>query len=91
MVKCIPCLSDRTKEVLMSEYPHLHLESVPSCRGNKELDMCVGIVNKEKKGRSEYQQFVSECMKNKHIKGFGQAPLAMKECAGEWRKVRNKE
>ncbi len=40
---------------------------------------------KAKRPRSAYQNFISECMKAKHIKGFGNAAPAMKECAAQWK------
>jgi hypothetical protein len=42
---------------------------------------------KGKRQPSEYQKFISTCMKSKPIQGkaFGAASEYMKECAAEWR------
>jgi hypothetical protein len=45
----------------------------------------VGCGAKSKRVPSAYQRFIGDCMKSKHIKGFGQAPAAMRECAAAWR------
>ena len=62
------------------------LETIPDCSNSLELSMCV----KAKGKKSEYQVFIGNCMRSKPIKGkpFGEAAKYMKECAVEWRKVK---
>lgn len=87
MAKCVPCLSSRIKQLIKDGFndPAVNnlLSQVPECDNGREIDLCV--TGKGKRTRSEYQTFVSTCMKSKHIKGFGEAPKAMKECASEWK------
>ena len=39
---------------------------------------------RKKRKKSDYQKWVSKCMKDKEIKKFSEASTAMKECALEW-------
>lgn len=87
----ISCLSPRLKQVLIEELSRegamdellRELEDLPECpRG---VPIAFGSTKKGR-GRSEYQQFISECMRAKNIRQFGQAAQAMRECAAEWRK-----
>lgn len=86
----ISCLSPRLKQVLTEELSRegaveellRELEDLPECpRG---VPTAFGA--RKSRGRSEYQQFISECMRSKNIRQFGQAAQAMRECAAEWRK-----
>lgn len=38
-----------------------------------------------KRAPSAYNIFIGTCMKGKHIKGFGNAAPAMRECAATWK------
>lgn len=67
------------------------IEAVPLCElgmpvgfAESSSDNAKGPAKTQSKGRSAYQQFVSDCMKGKNITGAGQSPTAMKECAAEW-------
>lgn len=87
--RCIPCLGATVKEVLIEELgtqiarlPQL-LGEIPDCKDALGMDMCTK--GKKARGRSQYQEFISTCMKAKNIKGFGNAAPAMKECAGQWK------
>lgn len=94
-MKAITCLSEEMRmlltEALISagESPS-DLQEIPSCN----TEEMVGFGNSGRGGAkvkrsgppSKYNQFVSACMKSKNIKGKGQAPVAMKECAAEWQR-----
>ena len=85
MPKCQPCLSDELREIIRDNIhdPGIDelLATVPTCPIGTVMELCL----KKKRAPSAYQQFISECMKKKNIKGFGNAPAAMKECALEWK------
>ena len=51
-------------------------------------EICKGKRQKGKRELSEYQLFLSKCMKEKKIKKFGEASSAMKECVTEWKKLK---
>jgi hypothetical protein len=51
-------------------------------------EVCREKRRKGRRGLSEYQLFLSKCMKEKNIKKFGEASKAMKECVSEWRRKR---
>jgi len=80
MSKYIPCLTDELKQLISestdSKKVHDALKTIETC------PIKVGG-----RGRSAYQQFISECMQTKPIKGkpFGEAGKYMKECATQWR------
>lgn len=88
----ITCVSQPARDLLsrsglLSTAELQVLEQISDCeRGN------LGFTGKGKSGRarSAYQEFVSSCMKEKHIKGFGEAPKAMKACAAEWKARKGK-
>lgn len=40
---------------------------------------------KQKKPPSEYNQFISSCMKKQGVKSFAEAPEAMRKCSMEWK------
>ena len=85
--KCIPCLGEDLKEALRQlGDPVLNdaLDKVADCPDSMSLDLC----GKKARAKSQYQIFISQCMKSKPIKGkpFGEAAKYMKECAVAWRK-----
>ena len=51
-------------------------------------EICKGKRQKGKRELSEYQLFLSKCMKEKKIKKFGEASSAMKECVLKWKKLK---
>jgi len=98
-MKCIPCLSKGIKELLkqhVSDELHEMIDEVETCPTGVVMELCPAGVGNEKStkrkstGRSEYQAFISQCMKSKPIKGkpFGAASQYMKECAVEWKRVK---
>lgn len=69
--RCVPCLSPDLREAILQEIsdPVLRetVAQLPDC-GRK---------------RSAYQEWVSQCMKAKHLTGLD--PGAMRDCAQQWR------
>jgi len=90
--RCTPCLGNIVKEVLIEELgdriPNLALalQEVSDCSDTLGIDLCT--TGHKPRKRSQYQEYISTCMKAKHIKGFGNAAPAMKECAAEWKAQR---
>ena len=88
MPKCVPCISSKLRVLMIRFDPKLEslLKAVADCPKGQDLNLC----GKEKRVSSEYQRFISDCMKTKPIKGkpFGVASGYMKECAGAWRERR---
>ena len=82
--RCIPCLGTAIKQAILKQVKDsavaAALERIPDCEAPLGISVCGSM-----RGRSGYQQFISSCMKAKGIQSFGQAPQAMRECAGEWR------
>ena len=54
-------------------------------------EICTEKAKKKREIRSDYQKFISECMKAKKIKKFEEASKAMKECAASWQKAKMEE
>ena len=92
MPKCAPCMSSKLKDWIIRFDPKLEslLKAVADCPKGQDISLCVG---KEKRAPSEYQRYISDCMKSKPIKGkpFGAASGYMKECAGAWRERNAKQ
>lgn len=86
MPKCDPCLAAEVKEALrkiLKDGDDIKvLDSVPDCPEGVMLNLCV----KEKRKRSEYQSFVSDCMREKDIHSRDEAKEGIKFCAAEWQK-----
>jgi len=86
-VKCVPCLGTGIKDAihqLGDSVLDQALDKIPECPGALEIELCA----KPPRVKSEYQIFISDCMKSKPIKGkpFGEASKYMKECAVVWNK-----
>ena len=75
--KCAPCLEAGFKEALLREVQDTALRAAL-----EQLPVC-GIRKK-----SEYQTFVGECLRAKHLKGFD--PRALSACAAQWRERKGK-
>jgi len=87
--KCIPCLGTDVKEAIRAlNDPVLNesMDKIGDCSDSMVVEFCV----KSPRTKSEYQVFISKCMKSKPIKGkpFGEASKYMKECAVEWRQLK---
>jgi len=90
----ITCISKNLKDILIEELISRdvddnvinNLNSIPECKDGSQI----GFLNSEKakKPKSRYQSFMSECMRSKNIKKFGDASKAMKECATEWNRLK---
>jgi hypothetical protein len=90
MPKCEPCLSFEIKEAIRSKIkdPKIiaEIDAIPDCILGTNVELCLSGV--KKRGRSKYQQFISECMKARNIHSKEGAANGMKECAAEWRKIK---
>jgi hypothetical protein len=89
MAKCVPCISNGLKKLILEYDARTKklLDSIPNCPPGVNINFCL-TGKGMKRAPSEYQQFVSQCMKTKPIQGkpFGAASQYMGECAAEWRK-----
>lgn len=83
MPRCLPCLGKDVKKAILEEIPGLKdlLGKVADCEDPEGLELC----GRAGRARSAYTEHISTCMKAKKIKGFGEAPAAMRACAAEWR------
>lgn len=86
--RCQPCLGQSVKAAIEETYPELRiiLERIGNCANDLGIVVCDGRGGKREP--SEYNKFISNCMKSKDLKGksFGAAAPYMKGCAAEWRK-----
>lgn len=91
MPKCTPCLSSKLKDWIIRFDPKMEslLKAVADCPKDQTMNLC----GKEKREPSEYQRWISSCMKSKPIKGqpFGAASGYMKECALAWKERHAKQ
>lgn len=87
MPRCKPCIGSNLKKALLQHDSGLQviLDRIADCPSPDMIEICSRTSGR---GKSAYNQFISTCMKGKKIHGFGQAAPAMKECAAEWRKVK---
>jgi len=81
-LKCEICFSNELKEVIKKAVkdPAVieQIDKIKTCEpGTLQLQLCQG------KRRSAFQEFMSRCMKAKHLKGID--PAAMQECRREWK------
>lgn len=83
MPRCRPCLGADVKKAILEEIPGLKdiLGKVSDCDDPETLELC----GRTGRARSAYTEHISSCMKAKKIKGFGEAPAAMRDCARQWR------
>jgi hypothetical protein len=59
------------------------VDEIPECEDPEGIAVC-GIRKKRK--ASEYQIFIGQCLRDKHLKGFD--PTALKDCAAQWRQLK---
>jgi len=96
--QCVPCIGSIIKQSIVERNKELRpvLEVVEDCEDDWDLDLCAreeapartAKGEKAKRAPSAYNQFIGQCMRTKNIKGTGNAPAAMKECAAEWRQAK---
>lgn len=90
--KCKPCLGRDIKELLRTlddaEINKI-VDQLADCALPNAMELCAAT--KGKRAPTEYQQFISVCMKSKAPDGmsFGEAPKYMKQCAAEWKEHKN--
>lgn len=90
----IICVGPKMRSILLehaaSRAEHDIIQRIPECPPPQEIDLGISRRGRREKGEkrapSAYNTFIGNCMKAKHIKGFGNAAPAMKDCAAEWRK-----
>jgi len=95
MPKCYPCLSLGIKKYLkevVDEELHAMIDEMPTCPAGEVLTLCPVPTESyrtagTKRAPSAYNEYISQCMKAKPIKGkpFGEAAKYMKLCAQAWR------
>jgi len=89
---CIPCLSKEFKDAINKEFKNdrvaAMLDEIETCKPGHLINLCPRSSRGEKQKRepSAYQQFVGQCLREKHLHGFD--PGAMKDCAGQWQEMK---
>ncbi len=87
------CLGDEIKGVIRERFNNPTvlklLEEIPSCVRPDAIELA-GKNGKVKRAPSEYNLFVKKCMEAKNVHGFKEAAPAMRLCAAEYRKVKEK-
>ena len=90
----INCLGRQAKAELAKLLGPEHAKTIdefPACRDGQEVGFGGrGGGGKGTRAPSAYQAFIGRCMKERGVKSFGEAPAAMKHCAGEWRKSKGR-
>ena len=91
---CVPCLGPKVKAAISSQIKGTAvqeiLDAIPDCKEPTAIQMCGGKKGKGKRAPSAYNNYIGECMRAKHIKGFSNAAPAMRECALEWKNKKTK-
>lgn len=87
MAKCVPCMSQDLKDFIKTQFDvDDMLDDIPVCSPGTIMDMCSGpgAGSKGGRGKSEYQVFIGECLKE-HKDGGQPITERMKGCALKWR------
>jgi len=92
-IKCIPCLGKTIKQIILEKVPDLEetLSGIPDCPDRAGVIFCRpvrsarGQRSGEKRAPTEYNKFVSTCMKAGNIHGREEAAARMKVCGAEWK------
>lgn len=89
---CIPCMCESLKELILefTDDPQTVslIKEMVDCPKGSIMNLCISPKGEPiKRAPSQYQLFISSCLKSKPIKGkpFGAAAKYMKECSAEWR------
>jgi len=98
MAKCKPCMGAALKQLALEHNPELRdtISSVGDCKNPLDIVFCLreGVrqAGSGKRAPSEYNLFVSDCIKRHGgVKSFGEAGKMMKTCAVEWRAQKGKQ
>jgi len=91
--KCVSCIGQAVKEVILERIPDLRrdLEAIPDCPERVAVMICQPVAGGRsrrsgaKRAPSPYNQFVSQCMKAGNIHGREEAAARMKVCGAQWR------
>ncbi len=92
MAKCVPCMAESLKDIIreFTDDPHTlkQVDEIATCSLGEIMELCGGKTGGRKP--SAYNEFISQCMKGKPIKGkpFGTASKYMKECSEEWKALK---
>ena len=84
------------KQLALEHNPELRdtISSVDNCKNPLDIVFCLreGVRMAGKRAPSEYNMFVSDCIKRHGgVKSFGEAGQMMKTCAAEWRTSKSKK
>lgn len=85
--KCQPCVAPEVREFIRRGYPDAATEQLlarlPDCPQGEALNVCGG--KRGTRQPSAYQLFVGQCLREKKVKSFADAPAKMKACAAAWK------
>lgn len=99
----IACMSTKLKDAAVKELQSLpretsdilqkELKKIPECGDGLPIGFAKRGKNGKKGNRepTEYQKYISVCMKGKNIHSFDDAPDAMRSCASEWRRMKGEK
>lgn len=89
-MKCTPCMSESLKNLIrdFTDDPSTlrQVNAIPTCSLGEILQLCDSKTGGRK--RSAYQEFTSQCLKDKHLTKFD--PNALKDCARQWTEAKKK-
>jgi hypothetical protein len=79
-------VAPEVREFIRRSYPDAATEQllarIPDCPQGEALNVCGRRGTRQP---SAYQQFVGQCLREKKVKSFADAPAKLKQCASEWR------
>ena len=89
--KCQTCISKDVKDLLSERFPRLRakIEKIPECAQSGDINLCAAPADGRKRSKrepSDYNRFISNCMKDQNIHGRAEAPEAMRSCASAWQR-----
>ena len=93
--RCIICIGTNVKAAILDQINSralsAQIQAIPECTLPDAIELTeVRRARRErreggKRAPSAYNMYISSCLRGKHIKGFGNAAPAMRECAKEWK------
>jgi hypothetical protein len=93
--RCIVCIGANIKSAMVERITGRSLSdqilAFPDCTHPDTIELDEATCNRKerrepgKRAPSAYNNFISTCMKGKHIHGFANAAPAMRECAQAWK------
>jgi hypothetical protein len=85
MATCVPCISAELKKAIRKVANPItvaELDKIDDCPDDVEIQFC----GRKPRKQSEYQKFMSVCMKGGGDKSRAGAGKSLRECAETWRK-----